>query len=170
MSHWHSRYGYSHEAKVPMLNAVSGNSEPSLLPPVELSVKNSNLQKGSAASLMVAATGVVFGDIGTSPLYALQQCFSSTNGIPFSSDAMFGVLSMVLWAFIIVVSLKYVVFVMRADNNGEGGILGCHYYASDFSAICCCWPGGIVIGIRAIRYPYFFDYFILPFSASEKRH
>jgi KUP system potassium uptake protein len=106
-----------------MFNAVSENSEPSLLPPVELSVKNSDLQKGSAASLMVAATGVVFGDIGTSPLYALQQCFSSTNGIPFSSDAMFGVLSMVLWAFIIVVSLKYVVFVMRADNNGEGGIL-----------------------------------------------
>jgi len=106
-----------------MFNSVSGNFEPSLLPPVELSVKNSDLQKGSAASLMVAATGVVFGDIGTSPLYALQECFSSANGIPFSSDAMFGVLSMVLWAFIVVVSLKYVVFVMRADNNGEGGIL-----------------------------------------------
>lgn len=106
-----------------MFNAVSGNSEPSLLPPVELSVKNSDLRKGSTSSLMVAATGVVFGDIGTSPLYALQECFSSANGIPFSSDAMFGVLSMVLWAFIVVVSLKYVVFVMRADNNGEGGIL-----------------------------------------------
>ncbi|WP_280785419.1 potassium transporter Kup [Polynucleobacter sphagniphilus] len=72
---------------------------------------------------MMAAIGVVFGDIGTSPLYALKECFSPEHGIPFSADAVYGVISMVFWAFAIVVSLKYVLFVMRANNNGEGGIL-----------------------------------------------
>ena len=106
-----------------MPTTTYSNSTTSLLPPVDLSVKSGDLKKGSLASIMVAATGVVFGDIGTSPLYALQECFSSNHGIPFSPNAMFGVLSMILWSFIIVVSLKYVVIVMRADNNGEGGIL-----------------------------------------------
>lgn len=72
---------------------------------------------------MLAAIGVVFGDIGTSPLYALKECFSPDHGIPFSTDAVYGVISMVFWAFSIVVSLKYVLFVMRANNHGEGGIL-----------------------------------------------
>ena len=106
-----------------MPTTTYSNSTTSLLPPVDLSVKSGDLKKGSLASIMVAATGVVFGDIGTSPLYALQECFSSNHGIPFSPNAMFGVMSMILWSFIIVVSLKYVVIVMRADNNGEGGIL-----------------------------------------------
>lgn len=106
-----------------MPNPMHLNSPTSLLPPIDLSVKSGDLKKGSLASIMIAATGVVFGDIGTSPLYALQECFSSNHGIPFSPNAMFGVLSMILWSFIIVVSLKYVVIVMRADNNGEGGIL-----------------------------------------------
>ena len=106
-----------------MTNTNNLNSSNSLLPPINLSVKSGDLKKGSLASIMVAATGVVFGDIGTSPLYALQECFSTSHGIPFSSNAIFGVLSMILWSFLIVVSLKYVVIVMRADNNGEGGIL-----------------------------------------------
>lgn len=106
-----------------MPNTNNLNSSNSLLPPINLSVKSGDLKKGSLASIMVAATGVVFGDIGTSPLYALQECFSTSHGIPFSSNAIFGVLSMILWSFLIVVSLKYVVIVMRADNNGEGGIL-----------------------------------------------
>ncbi|WP_251369874.1 potassium transporter Kup [Polynucleobacter sp. AP-Nino-20-G2] len=72
---------------------------------------------------MLAAIGVVFGDIGTSPLYALKECFSPEHGIPFSPEAVYGVISMVFWAFAIVVSLKYVMFVMRANNHGEGGIL-----------------------------------------------
>ncbi|WP_255538802.1 potassium transporter Kup [Polynucleobacter sp. Latsch14-2] len=72
---------------------------------------------------MIAAIGVVFGDIGTSPLYALKECFSPDHGIPFSPGAVYGVISMVFWAFAIVVSLKYVLFVMRANNHGEGGIL-----------------------------------------------
>jgi KUP system potassium uptake protein len=71
----------------------------------------------------LAALGVVFGDIGTSPLYALKECFSPQHGVPFSADAVFGIISMLFWAITIVVSLKYVMFVMRADNNGEGGVL-----------------------------------------------
>ncbi|HEY4316807.1 MAG TPA: potassium transporter Kup [Herbaspirillum sp.] len=71
----------------------------------------------------LAALGVVFGDIGTSPLYALKECFSPQHGIPFTPNAVFGIISMLFWAITIVVSLKYVLFVMRADNNGEGGVL-----------------------------------------------
>jgi KUP system potassium uptake protein len=71
----------------------------------------------------LAALGVVFGDIGTSPLYALKECFSPLHGIPFTPTAVFGIISMLFWAITIVVSLKYVLFVMRADNNGEGGVL-----------------------------------------------
>ncbi|WP_174978543.1 potassium transporter Kup [Pandoraea terrigena] len=74
-------------------------------------------------ALMVAAIGVVFGDIGTSPLYALKECFDPQHGIPFNQQAVFGIISLLFWALVIVVSLKYVSFVMRADNRGEGGVL-----------------------------------------------
>ncbi|AMP07471.1 potassium transporter Kup [Collimonas pratensis] len=73
--------------------------------------------------ITLAALGIVFGDIGTSPLYALKECFSTDHGIPFTPDAVLGIISMLFWAITIVVSLKYVLFVMRADNNGEGGVL-----------------------------------------------
>ncbi|MFC5473102.1 potassium transporter Kup [Paraherbaspirillum soli] len=73
--------------------------------------------------ITLAALGIVFGDIGTSPLYALKECFSTEHGIPFSPDAVLGIISMLFWAITIVVSLKYILFVMRADNNGEGGVL-----------------------------------------------
>jgi KUP system potassium uptake protein len=73
--------------------------------------------------ITLAALGVVFGDIGTSPLYALKECFSPEHGIAFSPDAVLGIISMLFWSITIVVSLKYVLFVMRADNNGEGGVL-----------------------------------------------
>ncbi|MEO6918191.1 MAG: potassium transporter Kup [Collimonas sp.] len=73
--------------------------------------------------ITLAALGIVFGDIGTSPLYALKECFSTDHGIPFTPDAVLGIISMLFWAITIVVSLKYVFFVMRADNNGEGGVL-----------------------------------------------
>lgn len=73
--------------------------------------------------LILGAIGVVFGDIGTSPLYALKECFSPEHGIPFSTEATYGILSMLFWALIVIVTIKYVAFVMRADNNGEGGVL-----------------------------------------------
>jgi KUP system potassium uptake protein len=74
-------------------------------------------------SLAIAAIGVVFGDIGTSPLYALKEAFSPAHGIALTNDSILGVISLLFWAIVIVVSIKYVLFVMRADNNGEGGVL-----------------------------------------------
>ncbi len=73
--------------------------------------------------LALGALGVVFGDIGTSPLYALKECFSGAHGAPLTEGNLLGVLSLLFWALALVVSTKYVAFVMRADNDGEGGIL-----------------------------------------------
>src|SRR6185436_3959335 len=75
------------------------------------------------AALAVAALGVVFGDIGTSPLYALRECLRPGHGLPVTEAAVLGVLSLLIWSLILIVSGKYVAFVMRADNRGEGGIL-----------------------------------------------
>ncbi|HEY4351464.1 MAG TPA: potassium transporter Kup [Paraburkholderia sp.] len=74
-------------------------------------------------ALAIAAIGVVFGDIGTSPLYALKEAFSPSHGIPLTQDSILGVISLLFWAIVVVVSVKYVLFVMRASNNGEGGVL-----------------------------------------------
>ncbi|MCW5593811.1 MAG: potassium transporter Kup [Burkholderiales bacterium] len=73
--------------------------------------------------LVLGALGVVYGDIGTSPLYALKECFSPEHGIALTPANVHGILSLLFWTMTIVVSLKYVVFVLRADNDGEGGIL-----------------------------------------------
>ena len=76
------------------------------------------------AALTLAALGVVFGDIGTSPLYAMQGMLHARHtAAAHATTNVLGVLSLIFWALMIVVSLKYVVFVMRADNRGEGGIL-----------------------------------------------
>ena len=75
------------------------------------------------AGLSVAALGVVFGDIGTSPVYTFRECFNPEHGLPLDAEHVFGVLSMIFWALIIVVAVKYVLLIMRADNQGEGGIL-----------------------------------------------
>lgn len=72
--------------------------------------------------MALGALGVVFGDIGTSPLYALKECFGHYS-IPFTEANLFGILSLIFWTLIIVICIKYMVFVMRADNKGEGGIL-----------------------------------------------
>ncbi|HWE29761.1 MAG TPA: KUP/HAK/KT family potassium transporter, partial [Polyangia bacterium] len=80
------------------------------------------MHKGSAA-LALGALGVVFGDIGTSPLYALKECVSVEHGVPPTPANVLGLLSLIFWALTLVVSIKYVTFIMRADNDGEGGIL-----------------------------------------------
>ena len=74
-------------------------------------------------ALSLTALGIVFGDIGTSPIYALRESFRSANGIDPTQANVLGVLSLILWSLIIVVSIKYLTFVMRADNHGEGGII-----------------------------------------------
>ena len=74
-------------------------------------------------TLSLAALGIVFGDLGTSPLYALQEAFHGDRGVAPSPENVIGCLSLFLWSLIIMVSLKYVLLLMRADNQGEGGIL-----------------------------------------------
>jgi len=73
--------------------------------------------------LTLGALGVVYGDIGTSPLYALRTCFSPHGGVAPTHDNVLGLLSLIFWSLILIVSIKYIAFVMRADNRGEGGIL-----------------------------------------------
>jgi KUP system potassium uptake protein len=73
--------------------------------------------------LALAALGVVFGDIGTSPLYALKECFTGTHAVPLSPENVLGVLSLVFWSLNFLISFKYLGYMMRADNRGEGGIL-----------------------------------------------
>ena len=79
-------------------------------------------QKRRLAALALGAVGVVYGDIGTSPLYTLKEVFGA-HGVPASAANVLGALSLVFWSLIIVVSIKYLLFIMRADNRGEGGIM-----------------------------------------------
>ncbi len=80
-------------------------------------------QKQSLPAVTLAAIGVVYGDIGTSPLYTFKECFSPHIGLPPTQQVVYGFLSLIFWALILVVSVKYLAFVLRADNRGEGGIL-----------------------------------------------
>ena len=80
-------------------------------------------ERQAMPALTVAAIGVVFGDIGTSPLYALKEIFNGHHPIPVTPDNILGVLSLVFWAIMIMVTIKYVLIIMRADNRGEGGSL-----------------------------------------------
>ena len=74
-------------------------------------------------ALALAALGIVYGDIGTSPIYAIRESFIEEHGVAVSAANVYGVLSLVFWALVIVICIKYLVFVLRADNRGEGGIL-----------------------------------------------
>jgi len=81
------------------------------------------LGRSRTAKLTLAALGVVFGDIGTSPLYTVKECFSEFTGLQPVHEDVLGILSLITWALIIIVTFKYVMVVMRADNRGEGGVL-----------------------------------------------
>jgi KUP system potassium uptake protein len=78
--------------------------------------------QASLAALSLGALGVVFGDIGTSPLYTLKECLLALGGPEAQAEGLFGILSLMFWALMMVVTVKYVCFIMRADNHGEGGI------------------------------------------------
>jgi KUP system potassium uptake protein len=80
-------------------------------------------KKSSLAALTLAAVGIVYGDIGTSPLYTMKEVFSKDHGLALTEENLFGVVSLILWGLIIIVSLKYVTLVLRANNRGEGGIM-----------------------------------------------
>lgn len=81
--------------------------------------------KGAAslAPLALTALGVVYGDLGTSPLYTLKECFNPKHGVSLNPDNVLGILSLITWSLLIIVTLKYLRFILRADNHGEGGIL-----------------------------------------------
>ena len=79
--------------------------------------------KHSLAALALGAIGVVYGDIGTSPLYAIRECFSAASGVAPTRENVFGILSLVFWTVTLLVTLKYVILVLRADNRGEGGAI-----------------------------------------------
>jgi KUP system potassium uptake protein len=78
---------------------------------------------GRLAPWVIAALGVVFGDIGTSPLYALKECFALSHRLTTTEPDVLGILSLIFWSLLLVVTIKYLVFILRADNHGEGGIM-----------------------------------------------
>jgi len=84
---------------------------------------NSTPPKPPTATLALAALGVVYGDIGTSPIYALRACFFGANPVAPTAADVLGILSLIVWSLFVVVTLKYLLFLMRADNHGEGGIV-----------------------------------------------
>src|ERR1700752_1399596 len=79
--------------------------------------------KQHSLPVLLAVLGVVYGDIGTSPLYALKACFDILPGHGIARWEVLGLLSLIFWALILIVTVKYVILVMQADNRGEGGIL-----------------------------------------------
>jgi KUP system potassium uptake protein len=99
----------------------------------------------SQAGLALGAIGVVFGDIGTSPIYAFREAFTGHHELPANALNVFGVLSLIFWAMVIVVTLKYVTILIRADNKGEGGSLALLALISRKSGGKARWTGGIVL-------------------------
>lgn len=79
--------------------------------------------KKEAAALLLGVLGIVYGDIGTSPLYALKECFLGSHPAPMTPENILGILSMFFWSIVLIVAFKYVTILLRADNNGEGGIM-----------------------------------------------
>jgi len=98
------------------------NAVPLTAPPMH-SAPAHGAQGADLTKLALGALGVVYGDIGTSPLYALKECVTPPHGVGATPDNILGLLSLVFWSITLVVSVKYLLFVMRADNDGEGGVL-----------------------------------------------
>ena len=84
---------------------------------------NTEHKTGGKGALTIAAIGIVFGDIGTSPLYTMKEVFGGHHPLDITHGNVLGILALVFWSLIVVVTCKYVIFIMRADNNGEGGIM-----------------------------------------------
>ncbi|UAY55386.1 potassium transporter Kup [Arachidicoccus terrestris] len=84
---------------------------------------DSNTIRKRLLKISLASLGIVFGDIGTSPLYALRECFYGEHGMYVSNENIYGVLSLIFWSLIVIISIKYLILILRADNEGEGGIV-----------------------------------------------
>jgi len=119
-----------------------------------------NPQRRLSVSAVVGAMGIVYGDIGTSPLYALESALDAAGG--FDAEAVLGVLSLVFWSLTISVTLKYVTVIMRADNEGEGGILALFALAQRRLIIGSTWAK-VAVGLALAGTAFFFcDALITP--------
>src|SRR5436190_9171266 len=119
-----------------------------------------NPQRRLSVSAVVGAMGIVYGDIGTSPLYALESALDAAGG--FDAEAVLGVLSLVFWSLTISVTLKYVTVIMRADNEGEGGILALFALAQRRLITGSTWAK-VAVGLALAGTAFFFcDALITP--------
>jgi KUP system potassium uptake protein len=133
-------------------------AEPELVAPSD-DTSAETLSHGPLLPLTVGAIGVVFGDIGTSPLYAFREALAQAASDGLQREEIVGVMSLMLWALILIVTVKYVLFLMRADNEGEGGVLALLALASGKSARI----GGTVLVLGAIGAALFYgDAIITP--------
>src|SRR5450759_5351834 len=99
-------------------------SEPTPMAPAqEAPGHGADTHSGGAIALIIGAIGIVFGDIGTSPLYTITECLNLDHGVAPQRGNVFGVVSLIIWSLTMVVTVKYLAFLMRADNQGEGGIM-----------------------------------------------
>src|ERR1700760_3953113 len=102
--------------------------------------------KGLPIAATLGALGVVYGDIGTSPLYALKEAAkAATHGGPLTHAAILGVVSLILWALILIISIKYAMLIMRADNRGEGGIVALLALLSARNALPGTWRAQLLV-------------------------
>lgn len=100
---------------------------------------------GSTAALTIGAIGIVYGDIGTSPLYTMRAVFSEASGLALNAENLLGIVSLIIWGLIIIVSLKYITLVLRADNRGEGGIMALMALALSSLPKISRWHGPLLI-------------------------
>ena len=115
----------------------------------------------ASRKLVITALGVVFGDISTSPLYALRECFNPSHDLAVNHANVLGLLSLILWSLILVISLKYVTIVLRADNRGEGGVLALSTLLSTASRDWRLWAPVSAVGLFGAAL-FFGDGFITP--------
>ena len=113
------------------------------------------------AKLVLTALGVVFGDIGTSPLYAFRECLNPEHGIAVTQQNIIGLLSLILWSLVLIISIKYVAIVLRADNRGEGGVLALSTLVSSASSNWRVWAPVSAVGVFGAAL-FFGDGFITP--------
>jgi KUP system potassium uptake protein len=116
---------------------------------------------GADRKLVLTALGVVFGDIGTSPLYALRECLNPEHGIAVNHANILGILSLIMWSLVLVISIKYVAIVLRADNRGEGGVLALSTLVSAASTNWKVWAPVSAVGLFGAAL-FFGDGFVTP--------
>jgi KUP system potassium uptake protein len=115
----------------------------------------------ASPKLVLTALGVVFGDIGTSPLYAFRECLNPEHGIAVTQQNIIGLLSMIVWSLVLIISVKYVAIVLRADNRGEGGVLALSTLLSSASSNWRIWGPVSAVGVFGAAL-FFGDGFITP--------